>query len=335
MAGPAAIGMGCIVHEGVMGSVVEAIGATPLVRLDRLVKARGLEGTILAKLDYLNPGSSKKDRAARAIIEAAERDGSLSTGQTVVEQTSGNMGTGLAIVCAVTGHPFVAVMSRGNSPERATMMRALGAEVVLVDQMPGGRVGEVSGEDIALAEAVAERLTVERGAFRADQFNREASRDGHYETTGPELWSQSGGAIDGFADFLGSGGTFAGVTRALKERRADIGCYVVEPQGVAVLAGESVTAPGHPIQGGGYARPDLALLDGVSIDGFVTVSGDEATATARQLAAIEGIFGGFSGGANVAAALRLLAGPMRGKTVAVLICDSGMKYLSTELWQTD
>ena len=140
-------------------------------------------------------------------------------------------------------------------------------------------------------------------------------------------------AIDGFADFLGSGGTFAGVTRALKARRPGVACYVVEPEGAAVIAGQALTAAGHPIQGGGYARTDLALLEGVPVDGFVEVSGDEATRTARELAAVEWIFGGFSGGANVAAALQLLAGPMRGKTVAVLICDSGMKYLSTDLWQ--
>ena len=118
-----------------LSSVIEAIGNTPLVRLDRLVRARGLSGTILAKLDYLNPGFSKKDRAARGLIEEAERNGSLAPGQTVVELTSGNMGTGLAIVCAIKGYPFVAVMSKGNSPERARQMTALGAEVVLVDQL--------------------------------------------------------------------------------------------------------------------------------------------------------------------------------------------------------
>lgn len=313
-------------------SIVDAIGSTPLVRLDRLVAAHGLHGTILAKLDYLNPGSSKKDRAARAIIEAAERDGDLRAGQTVIELTSGNMGTGLAIVCAVKGYPFVAVMSKGNSPERARMMRALGAEVVLVDQLPGSLPGQVSGGDLALVEEVTVRLTQERGAFRADQFGRAASWRGHFETTGPELWTQSGGTIDAFADFLGSGGTFAGVTRALKQRREAIACFAVEPEGAAAVAGHAVTLPDHPIQGGGYAMADLALLDGVPIDGFIQVSGEAAMATARQLAVVEGIFGGYSGGANVAAALQLLAGPLQGQTIAVLICDSGMKYLSTDLW---
>ena len=131
-----------------LSSVVDAIGNTPLIRLDRLVRARGLTGAILAKLDYLNPGFSKKDRAAKGLIEDAERKGLLRPGQTVVELTSGNMGTGLAIVCAIKGYPFVAVMSKGNSPERARQMRALGAEVVLVDQLPDSPPGEVSGADL-------------------------------------------------------------------------------------------------------------------------------------------------------------------------------------------
>ena len=316
--------------SGILPSVVEAIGATPMVRLDRLT--RGLEGSILAKLDHLNPGFSKKDRAARGLIEQAERDGLLAPGQTVVELTSGNMGTGLAIVCAIRGYPFVAVMSKGNSPERARMMTALGARVVLVDQQPGAVPGRVSGRDLELVEMQAQRLTAELGAFRADQFQREGAWRAHYDTTGAELWEQSGGAIDGFADFIGTGGTYAGVTRALKERKPGIRCYAVEPEQAAAVAGQSVTQPDHPIQGGGYAIADLPFLRGVPVDGFVQVSGDAARAAARRLAAEAGIFGGFSSGANVAAALRLLAGEMRGKTVAVVICDSGLKYLSTDLW---
>jgi cysteine synthase len=316
----------------ILSSVIEAIGNTPLVRLDRLVRARGLDGAILAKLDYLNPGFSKKDRAARGLIEAAERDGLLAPGQTVVELTSGNMGAGLAIVCAIKGYPFVAVMSKGNSPERARMMQALGAEVVLVDQLPASRPGEVSGGDLAEVEAAAECLTAERGAFRADQFRRHGAWQAHYRTTGPEIWDQSGGTVEGFADFAGTGGTYAGVTRALKERNSAVRCYLVEPEGAAALAGEGVTCPNHPIQGGGYAMADLAFLRDVPVDGYLTVSGEEARDTARALAAEEGVFAGFSSGANVAAALQLLRGEMRGKTVAVVICDSGLKYLSTSLW---
>lgn len=313
-------------------SALDAIGGTPLVRLDRLVRARGLEGTILAKLDHLNPGFSKKDRAARGLIEEAERKGELRPGQTVVELTSGNMGAGLAIVCAIKGYAFVAVMSKGNSPERARMMAALGAEVVLVDQQPGSRPGQVSGGDLELVEQAAQRLTAERGAFRADQFHREGAWLAHYHGTGPEIWEQSGGAIDAFADFAGTGGTYAGVTRALKERKPDIRCFVVEPEDAAAIAGETVTRPNHPIQGGGYGIADLDFLHGVPVDGHLTVGGEEARDTARMLARLEGVFAGFSSGANVAAAVKLLEGEMRGRSVAVIICDSGLKYLSTDLW---
>ena len=311
---------------------MDAIGGTPLIRLDRLVRAHELDGTILAKLDHLNPGFSKKDRAAKGLVEDAEAKGLLKPGQTVVELTSGNMGAGLAIVCAIKGYPFVAVMSKGNSPERARMMGALGAEVILVDQQPDSCPGQVSGADLELVERAAQRLTRERGAFRADQFHREGAWLAHYRGTGPEIWEQSGGAVDAFADFAGTGGTYAGVTRALKERKPDIRCYVVEPKDAAAIAGQTVTRPNHPIQGGGYAMPDLEFLRGVPVDGYLTVSGEEARDTARALARTEGVFAGFSSGANVAAAINLLEGEMRGRTVAVIICDSGLKYLSTDLW---
>src|SRR5512135_3501580 len=154
--------------DTILPSVVEAIGDTPLVELSRL--ARGLDGRILAKLEYLNPGFSKKDRIARQMIEEAEASGVLQPGQTVVELTSGNTGTGLSIVCAVKGYPFVAVMSKGNSTERARMMKAFGAEVILVDQLPESKPGQVSGGDLELVEREAQRIVEERRAFRADQF---------------------------------------------------------------------------------------------------------------------------------------------------------------------
>lgn len=326
----------CILYTAamnkVLNSVIEAIGNTPLVRLDRLTRFYGVEGAILAKLDYLNPGFSKKDRAARGIIEAAERDGTLRPGQTVVELTSGNMGTGLALVCGTKGYPFIAVMSKGNSEERARMMRALGAEVVLVDQLPQSVPGQVSGGDLELVEQEAQRITKEHDAFRADQFHREGNARAHCETTGPEIWEATNGAIDGFVDFVGSGGTYAGVTQALKERNPLIRCYVVEPVGAAAAAGQAVTQPEHPIQGGGYAMGDLQFLRGAPVDGYIQVEGNEAREVARALARHEGIFGGFSSGANVAAALRLLRTEMRGKTIGAVICDSGLKYLSTDLW---
>ncbi len=311
-------------------SVIEAIGETPLVALDRLTA--GSSGRILAKLDHLNPGLSKKDRAAKEIIEMVERSGALQPGQTVVELTSGNMGTGLAIVCAIKGYPFVAVMSAGNSPERAQMMRALGAEVVLVDQAPGANPGQVSGADLARVEEETARIVAARGGFRADQFRHLGNRLAHYRHTGPELWRQSGGAIDAFCDFVGSGGTYAGVTAYLKERNPAVRCYVVEPTGAPAVAGAPIGDPDHPIQGGGYAMADLAQLADVPVDGHLTVTGEEARDCARALARTEGIFAGYSTGANLAAAQQLLRGPLAGATIAVVTCDSGLKYLSTALW---
>lgn len=314
-------------------SILDVIGRTPSVWLDRMTSARGLNGRILAKLEYLNPGFSKKDRAALGILRIARAGGALAPGQTVVELTSGNMGTGLAIVCTQMGHPFVAVMSRGNSPERARMMTALGAEVVLVDQAPGGRPGEVSGDDLARVEAEAQAQTRARNAFRADQFNHPGNARAHQDTTGPELWDDSDQTLTAFADFAGSGGSYAGVMEALRTVRPDLRGYVVEPDGAAALAGQAIVAPSHPIQGGGYAMPDLSLMRGAPVDGYLSVSGAQARDTTRALAREEGIFAGFSAGANVAAALHLLEGRETGGVVGVLICDSGLKYLSTDLWE--
>jgi cysteine synthase len=314
----------------ILASAIDAIGETPLVELSRLTV--GLEGRILAKLDYLNPGFSKKDRIARQIIEDAEAEGRLRPGQTVVELTSGNTGTGLAIVCGIKGYPFVAVMSRGNSMERARMMSALGAEVVLVDQLPGSKLGQVSGGDLELVERETQRLVAERRAFRADQFQLASNSRAHYLHTGPEFIRQTGGAIEAFCDFAGTGGSFAGCAAAFKEYKPSIQCFVVEPDGTAVLAGEPVTYPNHRIQGGGYAMADLPLLRREHIDGYLKVTDTEAIHVARRLAREEGLFAGFSSGANVAAALRLLQTSARGKTVAVILCDSGLKYLSTDLF---
>jgi len=316
--------------DGILASAIDAIGNTPLVALDRL--SAGYDGRIVAKLEFANPGFSKKDRAARCIIERAEQQGLLEPGQTVVELTSGNMGTGLAIVCAIKGYPLVAVMSRGNSIERARMMQALGAEVILVDQASGSTPGQVSGADLAQVEQVAAQITQQREAFRADQFIRDGNPLAHYRHTGPEIWRQSGGQVTHFCDFVGSGGSYAGVTRYLKQQDPNLGCYIVEPTGAEILATGAADQPDHPIQGGGYSMMDLAFLEQVPIDGYLSVSGDQARASARQLARREGIFGGFSAGANVAAALELLEGPASGGMVAVLVCDSGLKYLSTDLW---
>jgi cysteine synthase A len=312
-------------------SAVEAIGNTPLIDLARLT--RDVDGRILAKLEYFNPGYSKKDRIARQIIADAQASGALSTGQTVVELTSGNTGTGLAIVCGIMGYPFVAVMSRGNSIERARMMSALGAEVVLVEQLPDSVPGQVSGGDLELVEKETQRIVALRKAFRADQFRLKSNFRAHYLNTGPEIIRQAAGRIDLFCDFAGTGGSFAGCTAALKEHHPDIKCFIVEPDGAAILAGEPVTYPNHRIQGGGYAIPDLQMLQAEQIDGFLKITDEQAIQMARRLAKEEGIFAGFSSGANVAAAMHLLQTSYKGKTAVVLICDSGLKYLSTDLWE--
>ncbi|MDR0840058.1 MAG: cysteine synthase family protein [Christensenellaceae bacterium] len=315
-----------------ISAIHEAIGNTPMARLSRITRAHGAQGNIFAKLEYLNPGFSKKDRVALAMIEEAERAGLLRPGQPVVELTSGNTGTGLAIVCACKGYPFIACMSKGNSMERARMMRALGAEVVLVNQLPGSAKGQVSGADLAKVEERAREIARARNAFRADQFQLAACAHAHERHTAQEMWEQTGGNIDVFVDFVGSGSTFGGCAKALKAHNPALRCYVAEPAAAAVYAGQAATQRGHKIQGGGYAM-DLPLLDKSLIDGCIQVTDEEAIQTARELARLEGAFVGFSSGANVCAALKLLTGEARGKNIALTLNDSGLKYLSTDLFE--
>lgn len=315
---------------GTGASVLSAIGQTPLVELARVTS--GLDGRVVAKLEYLNPGGSKKDRIALRMVEDAEASGALRPGQAIVELTSGNTGTGLAIVCAVKGYPFVAVMSAGNSTERAQMMRALGAEVILVEQQQGSLDGHVTGDDLALVEQVASEVAAEREAFRADQFHLAGNPSAHEDGTAAELWEQSGGDVDAFCEFVGTGGTFAGISRFLKSKNPAIACYIVEPDGAAVLAGRQLVDPAHRIQGGGYSMATLPLIDPALVDGYLAVSDVEAIAGARRLARQEGIIAGFSAGACLTAAEQLLADRHVGQTVAIVLADSGMKYLSTDLW---
>lgn len=319
--------------KGTLPDVIAAIGNTPLVDLSRLVRHHGIsKGRILANLEYLNPGFSKKDRIAKQIILDAKEAGELKEGQTVVELTSGNTGTGLAIVCGVLGHPFVAVMSAGNSVERARMMKALGARVEIVPQTPGSTPGKVTGADIAALEKRTEELVQELSAFRGDQFNRESNPRAHSCGTAPEIWEASGGQVTAFCDFVGTGGSFGGCAAFFKPK--GVPCYVVEPTGAAVLAGQKVSNPTHRIQGGGYIMKDLPAMNDEKnlVDGYIQVSDDAAVQVTRDLAKTEGIFAGFSAGANVAAALELLRTKHPGGTIAVMICDSGLKYLSTDLW---
>ena len=314
-----------------LSGVHEAIGQTPMVNLSRLVKEYGVEGRIYAKLEYLNPGFSKKDRIALQIIKEAEKSGELHVGQPVVELTSGNTGTGLAIVCAVKGYKFIAVMSKGNSPERARMMRALGAQVVLIDQAPESPIGQVSGVDLALVEKEANKIVKELNAFRADQFHHIANVHSHEYHTGEEMWEQCDGDIDAYLDFVGTAGTFMGCAKTLKKHKSDIRCYVVEPETASFLAGKPVSNPNHKIQGGGYCM-ELGFIQKELVSGYLRITNEEAIQMARSLAKTEGIFAGFSSGANVAAAIKLLRGDERNKSIALTINDSGLKYLSTDLY---
>ncbi len=253
-------------------NIYEAIGDTPMLRLKRITKHYGVAGNIFAKLEYLNPGFSKKDRPALQMIEEAEANGELQPGQTVIELTSGNTGTGLALVCQAKGHPFIACMSAGNSSERATMMRALGAEVVIVPQAENSVKGQVSGEDLRLVEEMTKKLTRDKHAFRADQFTRESSYRAHFLHTAVEMWDQSRGQIDCFVDIVGSGGTFEGCAEKLKEFNEKIRCYIVEPANAAVYAGYSLINHGrHKVQGCGYAM-DLPKINKNFIDGYIQVT---------------------------------------------------------------
>ncbi|WP_429841662.1 PLP-dependent cysteine synthase family protein [Brevibacillus sp. FIR094] len=314
----------------ILSGVHQAIGNTPMVHLSRLTE--NFDGNIFAKLEYLNPGFSKKDRIALQIIEEAEKVGILKPNDTVVELTSGNTGTGLAIVCGVKGYKFVAVMSKGNSMERARMMKALGAEVVLVDQAPGSPIGQVSGEDLAKVEEVAQQITKERNAFRADQFHHIGNIHAHEFHTGEEIWQQTDGKVDVFLDFAGSGGTFTGCAKTLKKYNPNIRCYLVEPYTAPFYSGKAATNLNHKIQGGGYSM-DLPLLDKNLVTDYIHVTDEEATQIARELARKEGIFAGFSSGANVAAALQLLKGKEKGANIVLTINDSGLKYVSTDLYE--
>jgi cysteine synthase A len=316
-------------------SVLECIGNTPIVEISRLCEKYGVQGRILVKLEMMNPGASKKDRIALYMIEEAERKGLLKPGQTVVEETSGNTGNGLAVVCAVKGYPFVAAMSKGNSLERMQMMKGLGAELLLVDQLPTSPRGSVTGADLKKVEEAAIEFAGKNGAFLVNQFYNPDNSRAHEKSTAEEIWRQTDGKIDCFVDFVGTGGTYAGIAKGLKAHNRDIKCFIVEPEKGGVYGGHTPAEnPIHVIQGGGYAvKRDL--VDEGDVDGSILISDEECARTTRDLAAVEAIFGGYSSGANVCAAVKLLQGEARGKTIVCLANDTGLKYLSTKLFRYD
>jgi len=307
----------------VAASAAGLIGQTPVVELSRIW---GGPGRILAKAEFLLPGGSVKDRAARAIIEAARADGRLKPSAPVVEMTSGNMGAGLAVVCAALGHPLVVTMSAGNSLQRARMLEALGAEVILVPQI-AGEPGQVTGPDIAAAARIAEQLASERGGFYVDQFNAPEGKAAHESGTARELLDAAGGSIDGWTACVGTGCTFLGVARALRMANPSVMCGAVEPAGCQVLAGQAVTKAKHLLQGAGYGSvPPMWEPELMSIS--IAVSDEEAAIWKQRLAIKEGLHVGFTAAANVCAAAKMLSnGVLKpNATVATVLCDTGLKY---------
>lgn len=298
------------------------IGNTPLLQLSRIYRG---PGQLFGKAEFMSPGGSVKDRAALHIVRDAYASGKLRRGQGIVEMTSGNMGAGLAIVAGVYGHRFTAVMSAGNSPARAAMLRGLGAEVVLVPQVDGGP-GQVTGNDIAAAIEQAQILSVETGDFYVDQFHNPSSVKAHLDGTGPEIFCDLN-TICAFVAAAGSGGTFVGVSKYLKQQNRDIICAVVEPEGAEVLAGKPVVRARHNMQGIGYGMA-LPHWEENLADLYLSVSSEQAEHFRNRLAREEGLYVGYSAAANVCASIALMESGQLGKSpaVATILCDTGLKY---------
>jgi len=299
-------------------SVLDLIGATPLVRLNRVVPAGA--ATVWAKLERTNPGGSIKDRIGLAMIEAAERDGALKPGGTIVEPTSGNTGVALAMVAAVKGYRVVLVMPESMSVERRRLLTAYGAEVVLT---PGGE--GMSGAVKRARELVAENP----GYFMPQQFDNPANPEAHRHTTAQEILTQAAGPIDAFVAGVGTGGTLTGVGEVLRERYPGILVVAVEPAGSPVLSGGQ---PGtHKIQGIG-ADFVPSVLNRENVDEVLPVADDYAMEMARRLAQEEGLLVGISSGAAICGAAKIAVRLGRGKTVVTILPDTGERYLSTELY---
>lgn len=300
-------------------SMLELVGNTPLVRLNRL--GRDCPAEVVVKLESFNPLFSVKDRIALNMILEAEKSGQLTPGMTVVEPTSGNTGIGLAFVCAVRGYKLILTMPESMSVERRTLLAALGAELVLTPAAAG----------MAGAVSEAEKILISRkDVFMPDQFGNPANPAMHERTTAEELWRDTEGKIDVFVAGVGTGGTLTGVSRVLKRRNPELLTVAVEPS-VSPLLSKGQAGP-HKIQGIG-ANFIPKVLDRSVVDQVMTVTNDDALDMARRLAREEGILCGISSGANVWAALNLASKPeMRGKRVATVICDTGERYLSTELF---
>jgi len=301
-------------------TTLELIRKTPLVKLDRL------SGNILnlyGKLEFMQPGGSVKDRAAYQIIQDGYEKKKLNKGQLVVEMTSGNMGAGLAVVCKQFGNPFLAVMSKGNSPERIKIIKALGADVLLTEQVDGSQ-GMVTGKDIAHASQVAKEIAQKEKGFYVDQFNNISGIMAHFNTTGPEIW-QDLPEIDAYVASIGTGGTFIGTSKFLKSKNNKIKCIAVEPAGAAILKTGRVENPQHIIQGAGYGLIP-PHWDNNLADDILTVTDSEVQEMTSRLSSEQGMYVGYSSGANVIAALKYANKQQEIRNIVTILCDTGYKY---------
>ena len=301
--------------------VDELMGKTPLLELTNTEARHGLKATLLAKLEGMNPAGSAKDRVAKAMIDDAQRRGLITEGSVIIEPTSGNTGIGLACVAAARGYRAIIVMPDSMSPERIKLMRAYGAEVVLTPGAAG-----MSGA-IAKAEELAKELP---GSFIPGQFENPANAQAHFDTTGPEIWADTEGTVDIFVAVIGPGGTITGTGRYLKSRNPAVQVVGVEPTGSAILSGGQ---PGkHGLQGIGAGFVPGVLDTGV-YDQIITVTEEQAYTAARELGKSEGVLVGISSGAALHAALELAKKEENaGKTIVVLLPDTGERYLSTDLF---
>ena len=303
-------------------SVDQLIGGTPLLELKNLEKSLGLKARLLAKLEYLNPAGSVKDRVARAMIDAAEREGTLGPDSVIIEPTSGNTGIGLACVAAARGYRVIIVMPDTMSLERRVLMKAYGAELVLTEGAKG-----MTGA-IEKAEELKAALP---GSIIAGQFVNPVNPEAHYETTGPEIWNDTEGGVDVFVAGVGTGGTISGTGRYLKEKKPGVKIVAVEPATSAVLSGGKPGA--HGLQGIGAGFVPKVLDTGV-YDEVIPVRNEEAYAAGRMLGKCEGVLAGISSGAALHAAIELAKrDEYAGKTIVALLPDTGDRYLSTELFE--
>ena len=302
-------------------SADQLIGKTPLLELTHIEKAHDLKAKIVAKLEYFNPAGSVKDRIAKAMIDDAEAKGLLKAGSVIIEPTSGNTGIGLASVAAARGYRIIIVMPETMSVERRQLMKAYGAELVLTEGAKGMKGA------IAKADELAKEIP---NSFVAGQFVNPANPKAHYETTGPEIWADTDGKVDFFVAGVGTGGTITGTGKFLKEHKPDVKVVAVEPKTSAVLS--TGVAGAHKIQGiGAGFVPDV--LNTAVYDEVLPVSNEDAFATGKRIGKSEGVLVGISSGAAVWAALELAKRPEnKGKTIVVLLPDTGDRYLSTALF---